>query len=212
MPSLELRTDGLSAAVDTLARGGIVVYPTETLYGLGADAASDAALRRLAGLKGRGAAKPFPVLVSSRSMLLEIVAALSGAAERLIEEFWPGALTLVLPARAHLSPLLTANRGTIGVRISSHPVARSLVERLGRPVTATSANPGGEPPAMEVAQARRYFGSAVDAYVDGGPTGGEPASTVVDLSAGPPRLLREGAIPVAMIERACGAKIPYLRE
>jgi tRNA threonylcarbamoyl adenosine modification protein (Sua5/YciO/YrdC/YwlC family) len=195
------------AALAALRQGRIVVYPTETLYGLAADAANDGALERLLALKGRDASKPISVLVESRAMLDGIAAAVPDAAERLIAAFWPGPLTIVLRAREDLSPFLTRGRGTIGVRISSHPVAQSLVVRLGRPMTSTSANPGGLEPAMDIGEARRYFGETVNVYVDGGrlqPSGG---STVVDCSGGRPVVLREGAIPLALVERAVGEKV-----
>lgn len=196
----------LDAAVAALARGAIVVYPTETVYGLGADTASVEALRRVAALKGRDAGKPISVLVSSREMLLEVVARIPDPAEHLMAHFWPGALTLVLPAQPRVSALLTAGRGTIGVRISSHPLATALVTRLGRPVTTTSANPGGLEPATEIRQARRYFDSRVDVYLDGGVTPGGPGSTVIDLSGDQAILVREGAVPVSEIE-SCGVFI-----
>lgn len=183
-----------------------MVYPTETLYGLGADAGSEGALRRLVALKGRDAGKPIAVIVATRDMLEDIVPAVPPAAERLIERFWPGPLTLVLPARPTVSPVLTAGRGTIGVRISSHPIAREIVARLGRPVTATSANPGGERPAVEVGEARGYFGPAVDVYVDAGPAAGGPGSTVVDLSGARAVLIRAGEILAAEIERVAGIR------
>ena len=200
------KPDTVAAAVSALVSGGIVVYPTETLYGLGADACSEDALRRLAALKGRDAGKPISVLVSSRAMLLEMVASLSEAAERLMARFWPGALTLVLPARSRVSTILTGGRGTIGVRISSHPAASALAAELGRPVTATSANPGGVDPAMEVSRARSYFGPRVDVYLDGGPAPGGPGSTVIVLAGYRAVLIREGAIPISAIE-SCGVSI-----
>ena len=194
--------DDLEAARAVLGREGVVVYPTETLYGLGADATSAAALRRVADLKGRDAGKPILVLVASREMLGTIVARVPEGAEALMRRFWPGPLTLVLPAREGLSPLLTGGSGGIGVRISSHPLARRLVERLGHPLTSTSANPGGEAPATDVEAARRYFGTRVDAYVDGGRLAGGPPSTVLDLSGAGPVLVREGAVSSAALAEA----------
>ncbi|MGH7860248.1 MAG: L-threonylcarbamoyladenylate synthase, partial [Candidatus Binatia bacterium] len=179
----------------------VVVYPTETLYGLGADASSEGAVERVAALKGRDAGKPILVIVSSREMLAGIVSEVSAAAERLMERFWPGPLTLVLPAKEGLSRLLTGGRQAIGVRISSHPLARALVEGLGRPLTSTSANRGGRSPATDLAAARGYFGSSVGAYVDGGPCGAARGSTVVDLSGTKALLVREGAVSASEIER-----------
>ncbi|HSD09520.1 MAG TPA: L-threonylcarbamoyladenylate synthase [Candidatus Binatia bacterium] len=187
-------------AVAALEQGGVIVYPTETLYGLGVDATAEAALARLGSLKGRDRGKPVSVLVGSRAMLDDIVDLVTSVAERLIEKFWPGPLTLALPAKPHVSSALTGGAGTIAVRISSEPIAQAIVEGLRRPLTATSANPGGAPAAVDIAAARAYFGRRVDVYVDAGRVLGGPGSTVVDCSTDVPRLVREGAIPLAAIE------------
>jgi tRNA threonylcarbamoyl adenosine modification protein (Sua5/YciO/YrdC/YwlC family) len=199
--------DDVERAVAALERGGVIVYPTETVYGLGVDAAAEAALARLGSLKGRDRGKPVSVLVASRAMLDEIVGAVTGVAERLIERFWPGALTLAFAAKPHVSSALTGGGRTIAARISSEPIARAIVERLRRPLTATSANPGGAPAAVEVAAARAYFGPRVDVYVDGGRALGGAGSTVVDCSTDVPRLVREGAIPLAAIEAVAGMRL-----
>ena len=198
--------DDVERAVAALERGGVVVYPTETLYGLGVDAAAEPALARLGSLKGRDRDKPVSVLVASRAMLDEIAAAVTRVAERLMEEFWPGALTLAFSARPELSSALTGGAGTIAARISSEPIAQAIVERLGRPLTATSANPGGAPTAADVAAARAYFGTRVDVYVDGRILGG-PGTTVIDCSTDVPRLVREGAVPLAAIEAVAGMRL-----
>ena len=192
--------DDLERAVAALERGGTIVYPTETVYGLGADATSENALQRLAAVKQRSRGKPIAVLVSSREMLEQIVAAVPAAAARLIDEFWPGPLTLAFPAKGGMSAVLTGGSGTVAARISSHPIAQALVERLGKPLTSPSANPAGAPPAREIEAARAYFGAAIDAYLDGGALPGGPASTVVDCSSESPRLVREGRISAAAIE------------
>jgi L-threonylcarbamoyladenylate synthase len=199
--------DDVERAVVALERGGVVVYPTETLYGLGVDAYAETALARLGSLKGRDRDKPVSVLVASRAMLDEIVDAVTGVAERLMEEFWPGALTLAFPARPHVSSVLTGGAGTIAARISSEPIARAIVERLRRPLTATSANPGGAPAATDVAAARAYFGAWVDVYVDGGRTLGGPGTTVIDCSTDVPRLVREGTLSLAAIEAVAGMRL-----
>jgi len=199
--------DDVERAVAALERGGLIVYPTETLYGLGADASSSEAVDHLADLKGRDGDKPVSVLVASRPMLDEIASTIPPIAERLAAAFWPGPLTIVFPAKSGLSARLTAGSGTIAARVSSHAIAQRIVTALGRPLTATSANPGGSPPAREVAAARAYFGGRVEVYVDGGPTAAGPASTVVDCSVTPPRLVREGAIAIGRIEAAAGMRL-----
>jgi tRNA threonylcarbamoyl adenosine modification protein (Sua5/YciO/YrdC/YwlC family) len=125
-------------------------------------------------------------------------------ARRLIDCFWPGPLTLVLPARSDLPPALTAGSGTIGVRVSSHPTARALVDALGEPLTTTSANPGGEPPAGDVATARRYFGDRVAAYVDGGALAGGSGSTVLLVADDAARVIRRGAVAIEDLVRTLG--------
>lgn len=178
-----------------------MVYPTETLYGLGVDATDERALGRLVDLKGREEGKPISVLVGDRAMLDTIAAEVPVAAERLMRRFWPGPLTIAVPARPGVSRRLTAGGGTIGVRCSSHPLAAALVAGLGRPLTAPSANPAGAPPPRTVAEARRYFGDAIDAWVDGGVLPGGVGSTVVD-AANEIEIIREGAIPAAEIKAA----------
>jgi L-threonylcarbamoyladenylate synthase len=193
----------LAPALRALVRGRLVVYPTETLYGLGADALDDAALQRLVALKGREAGKPIAVLVSDERMLEMVVAEVSPLARRLMQRFWPGPLTLVLAARSSVSNLLTGGSGGIGVRVSSHPLAIALVRALGRPLTAPSANPAGRPGAVTIAAARAYFGDGVAAYLDAGQLAGEPASTVVDMRQRP-RPLREGAVALAELREVMG--------
>ena len=201
--------DGVRAAARCLAAGGLVVYPTETLYGLGVDATNAAAVERLVAVKGREAGKPIAVLVADGAMAATVVAAVPAAAATLMSRFWPGPLTIVLEAAPTLPAPLTAGTGTIGLRVSSHPVAAAIVRELGRPVTTPSANPAGERPPVCVADAAAYFGDRVDLYLDAGPVPGEPASTVID-ARGPLRVLRAGAIDAAAIETAV-ASSPQLR-
>lgn len=182
----------VAAAARVLAGGGIVVYPTETLYALGADAYNARALQRLIELKVREPGKPIAVLVGDIDMVRELATDIPPAAQVLIRRFWPGPLTLVLRARTSVSPLLTGGGG-IGVRLSSHPVATAVVRALGHAVTAPSANPAGRRPPVRVDEARAYFGAHVDCYLDGGSLPGEPASTVVDLRDGL-EIIREGAV------------------
>jgi L-threonylcarbamoyladenylate synthase len=195
----------LAAARAVLARGGVVVYPTETFYGLGARALVAAAVARVASLKGREATKPIAVIVSDAAMVGHLARRVPELAERLMARFWPGPLTLVLPARAGLPAQLTAGSGLVGVRVSSHPVARALVAALGEPITATSANRGGEPPACDVATAERALGAGVDVYLDGGAVPGGAASTVVVVGDDAVRVIRAGAVSLATLRDALGA-------
>ncbi len=188
----------LDDAVATLVRGGLVVFPTESVYGLGADAASPAAVDALVSVRGREPDKPILVLASDVDMVSAVVAELSPVARRLAARFWPGHLTLVLPARAGLPAPLTAGTGTIGVRVPAHATARGLAARLSRPVTAPSANPPGAPPARTLDEARAYFGERVGAYLDGGRCDGA-ASTVVAIEGSRARVLRAGPVDEAAI-------------
>ena len=143
--------DLLARAGEVLAAGGVAALPTETLYGLAADSASPKGLERLAAIKGREADKPFPLIIGEIEHLASLAAEVSPLARDLAQRFWPGPLTLVLPARPGLSPRLVSARGRVAVRLSSHPVAAGLARTLGRAVTATSANPAGGPPPADVA-------------------------------------------------------------
>jgi L-threonylcarbamoyladenylate synthase len=203
VPAPEL--DRIAEAARVLATGGAVVYPTETVYGLGVDAFDAAALERLAALKVRFGRQPISVLIGDVAMLRQIAEDIPAAAATLMARFWPGPLTLVLSARPGLSAVLTAASGSIGVRLSSHPIARALVRRFGRPITAPSANPAGRPPATTIDMARGYFADRVDLYLDGGRLPGEPASTVVDVRA-EMRVIRAGAVPVEALRAALQAE------
>ncbi len=189
-------------AVAALRRGDLVVYPTETLYGLGADATQERALHRLVDLKVRPAGKPISVLISGRGMLEEIACSPRPLAERLMARFWPGPLTLVVAARSGVSEILTAGSGSIGVRLSSHPAATALVSALGHPLTSPSANPAGAEPPVTIDRARGYFGDRIAFYVDGGRLPGGVGSTVVDVTGEEPRIVREGTISTAALYAA----------
>lgn len=200
----ETRVDNLSDAVSVLRAGGLIVFPTETLYGLGADALNFAAVEKVFQLKGRDLANPFPVIVSDRAMLDSLVAEISPLAEKLMAHFWPGPLTLVLPARADIPPQLVNATGGIGVRISSQPIAMEIVRALGRPLTATSANPSGQPGARRIAQAKDYFSGKIDIFVDGGELPSLTGSTVAEVTASKVKIIRAGEIAKRELEKVVG--------
>lgn len=205
--SIGVSPRGLAAATAALAAGRLVVYPTETFYGLGAHALLPRAVHAVAALKERAGekAKPISVIVADRAMTARLVARLPRAAEDLMARFWPGPLTLVLPARADLPPELAAGSGRIGVRVSSHPVARALAAALGAPITATSANRAGAPPACDAATAREAFGDAVDVYLDGGALAGGSGSTVLVVDDDAARVVRAGAVSIESLRGVLGA-------
>ena len=177
------------------------MFPAEGLYGLGADATSASAVARLVDVRGREEGKPILVLVSDVAMVSAVAREVTPAVQRLAARFWPGPLTLVLPARTGLPDALTAGTGTIGVRVPGAETARALVGGLGRPVTAPSANPPGAPPPTTIDVARGYFGDRVAVYVDGGTLSGS-GSTVAAVEANGVRVLREGPVSRQAIEEA----------
>jgi L-threonylcarbamoyladenylate synthase len=184
----------LDEAGAVLRRGGLVAFPTESFYGLGADALDAAAVARVFQVKGRPETKPVLVLVESVAMAEDLVADLSDDARALMARHWPGPLTLVLRARSHVPPALTAGMGTVGVRMPGHPIALGLVHAAGRPITAPSANPSGAAPPTTASEVRAYFPGALDLILDGGTTAGGTGSTVADCTVWPPRLLRAGPV------------------
>lgn len=200
----ETKADNLSAAVAALGRGDVIVFPTETLYGLGADALNFTAVEKVFQLKGRDPNNPFAVLVSDRSMLNSLVANIPPLAEKLMERFWPGPLTLVLAARTDIPPPLVNSTGAIGVRISSQPIASEIVRMLGRPLTATSANPSGQPPAQTLAQARDYFSGKLKIFIDGGALTSKTGSTVAAVAGNKIKIIRAGEISKNELEQVLG--------
>ena len=185
----------IADAAAVLEAGGVVAFPTETFYGLGVAALDPAAVRQLFALKGRPESRPILVLVDEPARI-ERFAVLTTPARELIVRHWPGALTLVLPARQELPAELTAGTATIGVRQPGHAVARALAAALGGPVTAPSANLTGEAPPTTAAEVLRVFDGRIDLVLDGGRTPGGLPSTVLDLTVDPPRVLREGAVHI----------------
>ncbi|MGF3055741.1 L-threonylcarbamoyladenylate synthase [Microbacterium sp. YY-01] len=202
---------GMRHARQTLARGELVVLPTDTVYGVAADAFTPAAVQRLLDAKGRGRHQPPPVLVPGRATLGALVEAVPEPVERLVEEFWPGALTIVLPAQQSLVWDLGETRGTVAVRMPAQPMTLELLEETG-PLAVSSANLSGEPAALTIDDAQRMLGDSVDVYLDHGPSTTGIASTIIDATslvrAGDDdarvRILREGAIPRSELVRVLG--------
>ena len=192
----------LDEAAAVLSAGGVVVYPTETLYGLGVRADSQAALEGLYSLKGREAGSGVSVLVAGLSAARSFVEGrIPGGGVSLAAEFWPVPLTMVMPAAAGLDPGLKGPTGGVALRCSSDPNAAGLLSVFGAPVTATSANLAGQRPARNIAEARDYFGSSVGAYVDGGNRDQDNPSTVVEFLDGRAYLRRSGRITLEDLAR-----------
>jgi len=191
------RERGLAAAQVALSGGRLVVLPTDTVYGLAADAFTPAAVAALLALKGRGRDMPVPVLVGSWQTIEGLTTSVPDEARALVEAFWPGPLTLVVHAAPSLAWDLGDSRGTVAVRMPLHPVALDLLVRTG-PLAVSSANRTGEAPATDAAAARSQLGDGVAVYLDGGPAGEPVPSTIVDVTGlrggGSARLLRAGAL------------------
>jgi tRNA threonylcarbamoyl adenosine modification protein (Sua5/YciO/YrdC/YwlC family) len=197
----EVRAEAIETAIESISAGELVVLPTDTVYGLGADAFLDYAVADLLRVKGRGRSMPVPVLVGSWATIDGLVSTVDSRTRELVEAFWPGGLTLVVRHAPSLSWDLGDTDGTVALRMPLHPVAIELLERTG-PMAVSSANRSGQPPARTAAEARDQLGDDVAVYLEDGPAPGAAggvASTIVDVTGDVPRVLRVGAIPVATL-------------
>ena len=196
------RLNELEEAVRVLSGGGVVVLPTDTLYGLGADVFSIPALRRIFSIKGRRANLALPVLVADLDQVEAVALPMSGQVRRLAQRFWPGPLTLVMGRSPYLPDLVTGGGDTVAVRMPGHPVPLELARRLGRPITGTSANLSGQPDLLDLSALESQLGNLVDYIIQAGPVPAGTASTIVDVSSDAPQLLREGAISMEEVLEA----------
>ncbi|MEO0830291.1 MAG: L-threonylcarbamoyladenylate synthase, partial [Pseudomonadota bacterium] len=200
---IKVNAEGLTTAANLLRDGALVAFPTETVYGLGADATNGAAVARVFEAKGRPSFNPLivhvPDLASARG-----IGAFSGAAERLVAEGWPEALTLVLPLKpsSRIAPLVTAGNATVALRIPAHATARALLEACGRPVAAPSANPSGRISATTADHVIAGLGGRIDAVLDGGPTQVGLESTILGFDRDTPVVLREGGFIIDGAQRS----------
>ena len=197
MALLDARAPALSLlheAAEVLRAGGLVAFPTESFYGLGAHALQPETVARVFTVKGRPPSKPLLVLVDSIAMAEMLAEDIPAAVRDLMTRHWPGPLTLVLQAAPVVPPALTAGTGTIGVRMPGHAIALGLVRAARFPVTAPSANPSDEPPPTSAAAVRRYFQDQIEMILDGGDTAGGAGSTIADCTAWPPLVLRQGSV------------------
>ena len=200
------RRAGLEAAAAAAARGELVVMPTDTVYGIGADAFNSAAVRALLAAKGRGPDMPVPVLVGSWNTIDGLVVAVPPVARKLVEAFWPGGLSLVVEHAPSLSWDLGDAKGTVMLRMPLHPVALDLLRSVG-PMAVSSANKSGQPPALTSSEATAQLGDEVSVYLDGGTAPIGIASTVVDVTGPIPRVLRQGAVALDALREVAGAVI-----
>jgi L-threonylcarbamoyladenylate synthase len=188
----------LRLAGELLNQGGVILFPTETFYGIGANPRLPLAVERIYRIKGREFNKPLPLIAANLEAVYGAVREWSMTAERLAQSFWPGPLTLVLPAAADILPQVHGGTGKIGIRISSHPVAQALATGGGGLVTSTSANQAHQQAFRAPSEIPAGFLALVDGLIDAGPSGGDRGSlpsTVVDAGVFPPELIRAGCIP-----------------
>ncbi len=189
-------------AVSVLEGGGVIAFPTETYYGLGVDPFNVEALGELFRLKRREFSKPILVLVRDQEMLGQIVADIPEQYLGLIDKFWPGPLTLIFAAKPTLHPLLTGNSGTVGVRISSHPLVEKIFEKWPHPLTATSANLSGTSPARNIAEIKSYFSDELGFILDGGDSPAGLCSSIIGIENGRLKEIRQGKIPLSDIKES----------
>jgi L-threonylcarbamoyladenylate synthase len=194
---------GIASAISALKGGRLVVLPTDTVYGIGADAFDNAAVAALLAAKGRGRDMPVPVLVGSWHTIDGLVYSVPPAARELIRAFWPGALSLVVRQAPSLQWDLGDANGTVMLRMPLHPVAIELLREVG-PMAVSSANVSGRPAAVTAAEARNQLGELVEVYLEAGPSARQAASTIVDLTSAEPRVLREGPVTAAAIAEVLG--------
>jgi L-threonylcarbamoyladenylate synthase len=197
------RSRGIAAAVKAVKSGRLVVMPTDTVYGIGADAFDSSAVAALLAAKGRGRDMPVGVLVGSWQTIDGLALTVPESARQLIRAFWPGALSLVIHHAPSLHWDLGDARGTVMLRMPLHPVAIEVLREVG-PMAVSSANISGQPPAVAVDDARRQLGDLVEVYLDAGPSAEQAASTIVDLTGPIPRILRAGPVSAESIGRVLG--------
>lgn len=197
----------LSRAVEVLRQGGLIALPTETVYGLGADASNDLAVRRIFAVKGRPSTHPLIVHVGSVERAREWALELGASGESLARAFWPGPLTLIVKRSALASDAVTGGQDTVGLRVPSHPLALELLEQFGGGIAAPSANRFGRVSPTTAAHVQSELGSDVDLILDGGPSSVGVESTIIDVTKDTPRLLRPGGVAREDLERVLGRQL-----
>ncbi len=200
--------EGLEQAAAALGRGELIAFPTDTVYGVGCDPWNAEAIARLYAAKQRPAGMAIPVLLASAEAAGKVARCLPPGFCQLAARFWPGGLTIVVPRQSRVPPILCAGGDTIAVRLPDHPAPRALAQALGGCLAATSANRSGEPPAVDAVAAQQALEGHVAVLLDGGPSPQGVASSVVDLSSVPPRMLRAGQTPFAALAACVPGLVP----
>ncbi len=194
----------LDDAVQRLRAGYAIAFPTDTVYGLGADGFNERAIEQLFVVKERERGKAIPYLLADASDLVHVVQEMPRAAQLLAEKFWPGGLTLVVPASPRVPKILIAGGDTVAVRVPNHPITRTLIAKMGVPLATTSANISGGPDPANAQEVLAQLNGRIPLVLDGGATRGNVPSTVVDVTSDPPKVLRVGVIAREEIERVLG--------
>ena len=198
----------LDQAVAVLRRGGVIGIPTDTVYGIAANALDEDAVDRVFTLKGREDTSPIPVLIGEVADLFKYGTHVTDEAVALAEAFWPGQLTIVVSKSDLIPSVVSGGLDTVGLRIADHPVPRRLISDLGAPITATSANISGTEALNSAVSVAEQLGDGLDLVFDGGQLAPSRPSTVIDVTSGPPKILREGAVPAAEIGRVLKSPLP----
>ncbi len=197
----------IEIAAGVLGDGGLVAFPTDTVYGLGAHAFMPQAVQRIFEVKGRAAEKAIPILLADPGDLPLVAESVSPAAQKLVERFWPGGLTIVLPKSPDVPNVVTSGGSTIAVRVPNHPAALALIRRAGAPLAVTSANRSGRASPKTAEEVRADLEGLIEVILDGGRVPGGRESTVLDLTRPKPTVLRRGAIGVAELEQCLAQEI-----
>ncbi|MGQ0810569.1 MAG: L-threonylcarbamoyladenylate synthase [Nitrospiraceae bacterium] len=206
---VDCQDDVIHAATQVVADSGIIAFPTESFYGLGVNPMDAQAVARLCSIKSRPSGKPILVLIGDPGQLSSLISQIPPAARVLMEQLWPGPLTIIFPASNLLPGMLTGDTGTIGIRLTAHPLTAAVLRRVG-PLTGTSANRSGEPPGQTPEEVQAQLGSEIDLILDGGRSPGGVPSTVIDARS-PVRFIREGRVSKHEIQEAlsrAGMKFP----
>lgn len=203
MPLAPDNPNNRSVASILLREGGVIAFPTDTVYGLGASAFNHAAVSMLFVIKNRSRDQGVPVLIASESQLQEVASDVPDAAYALAEQFWPGGLTLVVPRRAEVPALVAGYGDTIAVRLPDHPCPQALVQALGGPITGTSANRHNGPEPSSAAEVQRQLGNRLSMILDGGESPAAVPSTIVDTTQHPPKVLRLGGVSLDEMREVC---------
>jgi len=191
----------IKQAVHILKRGGLVAFPTDTVYGLGADAQNSRAVKKIFKVKKRPLSNPLPILIAKKSDLKKYTLGARGKIKKLTDKFWPGPLTIVLKKKKIISSMVTAGGETVGVRVPKNPVALALIRTLGRPIATTSANIAGKPSPTTARGVKKYLNNKIELILDGGKTKLGRESTVLNCTTSPPTILRSGAVTAEKLEK-----------